>query len=149
MEAERLVYGRVPDPSGAVELAPKCYLPTSLHISPNGKLAALMCTASGVSIVDLDARKVLAEWNTAYPIHSFIRALSGGASQVAISDEGEIYLVDGSGAVQVYTSTGKPVQKLVSVGDDDWLVIDEAGRFDTSDISNLARPLKWRSHPWT
>ena len=132
------------DSAGTAEVATECPLPTSVAISPNGRFAALMC-ASGVTTIDLENRRILADWRKPFLIPSFLIALSDGAAQVAVGDDGEIDLLDGAGAVQRYTPNGKPLSKLISVGDDEWLVVDEAGRFDTSDVEQAGAAVKWRS----
>jgi WD40 repeat protein len=131
------------DSTGANEIATNSFIPTSLGISPTGHLAAIM-DEQRIIILDLDERKSVGEWMPKHPINASVFALSQGASQIAVSDDGVVYVVDGSGMVRLYTENGNPLVGTISVGDQGWLVVDEVGHFDAADIEGLTSTVKWR-----
>jgi WD40 repeat protein len=132
------------DQNGPVQLPTEAYFPTSIGFSPNGLYAAIEAEYR-IVVVDLQTKTVAHSWKPPHPIHSPVFGFSNGSSQVGIDDDGTVALIDGSGVVQLYNPEGQPQLRLLSVGDDQWLVMDEAGRFDTPDIEESSATVKWRS----
>jgi WD40 repeat protein len=149
------------DKSGTTQIATHGLVPwrigppfTSVSISPNGHFAALMAGPQSplieaqITILDLDAKSEIAGWTPKHAIHRSPSHLDYVGSQVAISDMGTVYLVDGSGYVQAYTQQGEPLVRMISVGDYvgdyGWVAVDDAGRFDNGDFEGATSIVKWR-----
>jgi WD40 repeat protein len=132
------------DHTGSVQLRTEALLPTSIGFSPNNRYVAIEAE-NQIVVVDLQTKTVADSWRPPHPIQPSVFGFSDGSSQIGIDDDGMVALIDGSGVVQLYTQEGRPQLRLLSVGDDQWLVMDETGRFDTSDIEESSTTVKWRS----
>jgi WD40 repeat protein len=127
-----------------VKIPTSITIPIGMGISPNRKYLAVF-SQSQVNLIDLGLQRVVQQWKPATFIHSNVAATTDGDSGIGVADDGTIALIDGTVAVQLYTADGHPQLSLFSIADSQWLVVDQAGRFDTSDIEAAGATLKWRT----
>jgi hypothetical protein len=125
--------------------------PLSVAISPDGHWVSIL-GSNAVQIVDLSIKNPHAVWQPEEPIQASSIATSNKAPQVAIANNGTVYFVDGSGVIRGYSAEGKHLFNIISLADQGWIVLDTAGRFDTSDVEEAGSAVKWRvaddpSHP--
>jgi WD40 repeat protein len=119
--------------------------PSGGGISPDGHYAVLVSNPEGpgISVLDLQTRTQIATWRPPFNFNEAPFSNNATGSVVTISNEGTVYLIDGTGAIQVCTIKGRLISKLILNGSG-WLVTDASGRFDTDDFEGLNSTVRWR-----
>ncbi|MBF0559541.1 MAG: WD40 repeat domain-containing protein [Nitrospirae bacterium] len=130
------------DQSGPTTIPLKGFMPISAAISPDGKFAAVVRDRS-IDVIDLPQGTVKT-WAQLHASGGSALSVKPRAHLIAISNEQTVYVVDGEGSIQAYSGDGKPLFRLIGIGSDGWVVVDNNGRFDTDNVNRSGAAVKWR-----